>query len=97
MKARDWASSDQLAKRFQLARAFVGARARLFVSAEAIDAGVDEGELRRVREAHPIARSRIEPLIAPLVYGKTREALSRAADDQEWAALALSSPEFMYR
>jgi len=97
MKARDWASSDQLAKRFQLARAFVGGRARLFVSAEAIDAGPDEGELRRVREAHPIARARIEPLIAPLVSGKTREALSRAADDQEWAVLALSSPEFMYR
>jgi len=50
-----------------------------------------------VREAHPIARARIEPLIAPLVSGKTREALSRAADDQEWAVLALSSPEFMYR
>jgi uncharacterized protein (DUF1800 family) len=97
MKARDWASSDQLAKRFQLARAFVGGRARLFVSAEAIDAGLDGGELRRVREAHPIARTRIEPLIAPLVSGKTREALSRAPDDQEWAALALSSPEFMYR
>jgi len=97
MKAGDWASSDQLAKRFQVARAFVGARARLFVSAESIDAGLDEGELRRVREAHPIAKARIEPLIAPLVSGKTRSALSRAADEQEWAALALSSPEFMYR
>jgi hypothetical protein len=69
----------------------------LFVSAEAIDAGLDERELKRLRDAHPIARARIEPLIAPLVSGKTKEALSRAADDQEWAALALSSPEFMYR
>ncbi|HTQ74149.1 MAG TPA: DUF1800 domain-containing protein [Burkholderiales bacterium] len=97
MKARDWTSSDQLAKRFQLARGFVGARARLFVTAAAIDAGIDEGELRRVRQAHPIARARIEPLVAPLLSPKTREALARAEDPQEWAALLLASPEFMYR
>ena len=97
MRARDWASSDQLAKRFQLARALVGARARLFVTAEAIDAGLSEADLRQVRLARPIARARIEPLIAPLASAKTRETLSRAPDEQEWAALALSSPEFMYR
>jgi len=97
MKARDWASSDQLAKRFQLARGFVGARARLFVTAEAIDAGIDQGELRRVRLAHAIERARIDVLIAPLASGKTKETLSRAAEEQEWAALVLSSPEFMYR
>src|SRR5262249_45571591 len=97
MKARDWASSDQLAKRFQLARGFVGARARLFVGADAIDAGIGGGELRRVRQAHPIERERIEPLVAPLLSAKTREALARAEDAPEWAALALSSPEFMYR
>ena len=97
MKSRDWASSDQLAKRFQLARGFVGARARLFVTADAIDAGIDEGELRRVRQSTPIARDRIQPLVAPLLSQKTRESLARADDPQEWAALVLSSPEFMYR
>jgi uncharacterized protein (DUF1800 family) len=97
MRSRDWTSSDQLAKRFQIARGLVGARARLFVTAEAIDAGIDEGEMKRVRQAHPIERSRIEPLIAPLVSAKTKETLSRAPEEQEWAALALSSPEFMYR
>ena len=97
MKSRDWASSDQLAKRFQLARAFVGARARLFVTAEAIDSGIAEAELRRVRQSVPIERVRIEPLIAPLASARTKETLSRAADEQEWAALALASPEFMYR
>jgi uncharacterized protein (DUF1800 family) len=97
MRARDWASSDQLAKRFQLARGLVGARARLFVTAEAIDAGIDEPALRRVRDDHPIERARIEPLIAPLLSEKTRIALAKAADPQEWAALVLSSPEFMYR
>jgi len=97
MRSRDWASSDQLAKRFQLARSIVGARARLFVAAEAIDSGLAEGELKRLRRAHPIARERIEPLVAPLLSQKTREALARAAEAQEWAALVLSSPEFMYR
>jgi len=97
LRERDWASSDQLAKRFQLARGFVGARARLFVTAEAIDAGVDEGLLRAAREAHPIERERINPLVAPLLSAKTRETLAAARDPQEWAALLLSSPEFMYR
>ncbi|HET7766746.1 MAG TPA: DUF1800 domain-containing protein [Burkholderiales bacterium] len=97
MKSRDWASSDQLAKRFQLARGFAGARARLFVTAEAIDAGIGEPELAQARQAHPIGRERIEPLVAPLLSQKTREALARAGDPQEWAALVLSSPEFMYR
>jgi uncharacterized protein (DUF1800 family) len=97
MKSRDWASSDQLAKRFQLARGLVGARARLFVSAEAIDAGIDESELKRVRQAHPIDRARIEGLVAPLLSPKTRASLERAEDPQEWAALVLASPEFMYR
>jgi len=97
LRERDWASSDQLAKRFQLARGFVGARARLFVTAEAIDAGVDEGLLRAAREAHPIERARIDPLVAPLLSAKTRETLAAARDPQEWAALLLSSPEFMYR
>jgi uncharacterized protein (DUF1800 family) len=97
MRSRDWASSDQLAKRFQLARALVGGRARLFVTADAIDAGLSEGDLRQVRQARPVARTRVEPLIAPLLSQKTRSALERAEDPQEWAALALSSPEFMYR
>jgi uncharacterized protein (DUF1800 family) len=97
MRARDWASSDQLAKRFQLARGLVEGRARLFVTAQAIDTGIDGAALRQIREAHPIERGRIEPLIAPLLSEKTRKALAGAADPQEWAALALSSPEFMYR
>ena len=97
MRARDWAGSDQLAKRFQIARGFVGGRARLFVSAESIDSGVAEAELKRVRQAHPIARERIESLVAPLLSEKTRKTLAGAADEQEWAALVLSSPEFMYR
>ncbi|HEY6242232.1 MAG TPA: DUF1800 domain-containing protein [Burkholderiales bacterium] len=97
MRERDWASSDQLEKRFELARGFVGARARLFVTKEAIDAGIDPSQLAQVRAAHPIDRAAIEPLIVPLQSQRTRDTLARAANPEEWAALALSAPEFMYR
>jgi uncharacterized protein (DUF1800 family) len=97
MKERDWASSDQLEKRFELARAFVGARARFFVTPEAIDAGIDPLQMARLREAHPIDRAAIEPLAAPLFSQRTQDTLAKAANAEEWAALALSAPEFMYR
>ena len=97
MRERDWASSDQLEKRFELARGFVGGRARLFVTKEAIDAGIDPSRLDRIREAHPIERGAIEPLVAPLFSQRTKETLAKATNSEEWAGLALSAPEFMYR
>jgi len=97
MRERDWASSDQLEKRFELARGFVGARARLFVTKEAIDAGIEASRLDRVREAHPIERAAIEPLVAPLFSQRTKDILAKATNSEEWAGLALSAPEFMYR
>jgi len=97
MRERDWASSDQLAKRFELARGFVGGRARLFVTREALDAGIDPSRLDRVREAHPIERAAIEPLVAPLLSQRTKDTLAKATNSEEWAGLALSAPEFMYR
>ena len=97
MREKDWASSDQMVKRFELARGFVGARGRLFVTMDAIDAGIDPRELARAREEHPIERARIEPLLAPLLSQRTRETLSKTESPDEWAALVLSAPEFMYR
>ena len=97
MRERDWASSDQLEKRFELARGFVGGRARLFVTKEAIDAGIDPSRLDRIREAHPIERGAIEPLVAPLFSQRTKDILAKATNSEEWAGLALSAPEFMYR
>ena len=97
MREKDWASSDQMVKRFELARGFVGARGRLFVTMEAIDAGIDPRQLARAREAHPIERGRIEPLLSPLLSQRTREILSKTESPDEWAALLLSAPEFMVR
>ena len=97
MRETDWASSDQLEKRFELARGFVGGRGRLFVTKEAIDAGIGPSQLALVREAHPIERTAVEPLIAPLLSQRTKDTLSKATDPEEWATLVLSAPEFMYR
>src|SRR5207247_148140 len=58
MRERDWASSDQLEKRFELARGFVGGRARLFVTKEAIDAGIDPSRLDRCGDREAVGRAR---------------------------------------
>jgi hypothetical protein len=97
MRQKDWASSDQMEKRFEVARGFVSGRARLFVPKEAIDAGIEPARLAQVRAEHPIERGRIEPLVAPLLSQRTKAALDRAAGAEEWAELLLSAPEFMYR
>ena len=97
LREKDWASSDQMVKRFELARGFVGARGRLFVTKEAIDAGIDHRQLAQAREEHPIERARIEPLLSPLLSQRTRDTLSKTESPEEWAALLLSAPEFMYR
>jgi uncharacterized protein (DUF1800 family) len=97
MRETDWASSDQMEKRFELARAFVGGRGRLFVTKEAIDAGIEPSQLAQVRQAHPIERASIERLVAPLLSQRTRATLAKAINPEEWAALVLSAPEFMYR
>ena len=97
MRERDWASSDQLEKRFELARGFTGGRGRLFVTKEDIDAGIDPAQLARARDAHPIERAAIEPVVAPLLSQRTKDTLAKAANPEEWATLLLSAPEFMYR
>jgi uncharacterized protein (DUF1800 family) len=97
LRQKDWASSDQMVKRFELARGLVGGRGRLFVTKEAIDAGIDPREVLQAREAHPIERARIEPLVSPLLSPRTRDTLAKTESAEEWAALLLSAPEFMVR
>jgi uncharacterized protein (DUF1800 family) len=97
LREKDWASSDQMVKRFELARGLVGGRGRLFITKEAIDAGIDPRQLLQAREAHPVERARIEPLLSPLLSQRTRETLAKTESAEEWAALVLSAPEFIYR
>jgi hypothetical protein len=67
------------------------------VTKEAIDAGIDPSQLAKARDAHPIDRAAIEPLVAPLLSPRTKDTLAKASSPEEWATLLLSAPEFMYR
>ena len=93
LKQKDWASSEQLTKRFEIARQISNAGPRLFSSPDADGASVGEGD-----ELQPgIERSQVFVRLQPLLGGQTTQILARAKDAREWTALFLSAPEFMYR
>jgi uncharacterized protein (DUF1800 family) len=83
-----WASSGQMSRRFEIARAIGAGNAGLFDSAEGVPgaaAGFPQLSNRLYFEA-------MEPFLAP----RTKEALSRANSQQEWNTFLLSSPDFNY-
>jgi uncharacterized protein (DUF1800 family) len=98
---RDWASPDQMEKRFQFARMLPVAQARLYSPPLADETPADRAMLaasfRQLRAAHPLdlawARSQVEARYAE----RSREALAAAPNENEWLTLVLSAPDFMYR
>ena len=83
-----WASSGQMSRRFEIARAIGAGNAGLFDSEEgaaAAAAGFPQLSNRLYFEA-------LEPFLAV----HTKEALSRANSQQEWNTFLLSSPDFSY-
>jgi uncharacterized protein (DUF1800 family) len=94
---QDWASADQMAKRFQVADAMVKARGRLFTPALEEDSGAVRAARRHARDAHPLPVDDLRPWLVPLLSEQTRAVLSRARSADEWAGLVVASPEFMYR
>ena len=82
-----WASSGQMSRRFEIARAIGAGNAGLFDSEEgsAGAAGFPQLSNRLYFEA-------LEPFLA----ARTKEALSRANSQQEWNTFLLSSPDFSY-
>ena len=83
-----WASSGQLSRRFEIARAIGGG------------GGLFDPESGSVATAHGFPRlasalyfSRIEPTLS----ASTRAALDNTASQQEWNTVLLASPEFNYR
>ncbi|TMQ03730.1 MAG: hypothetical protein E6J90_52915 [Deltaproteobacteria bacterium] len=56
---------------------------------EAIDAGIDPAQLAGARDAQPIDRAAIEPVVAPLLSQRTKDTLAKAANPEEWATLLL--------
>ncbi len=83
-----WASSGQMSRRFEIARAIGAGNAGLFdpedASASALS-GFPQLSNRLYFEA-------VEPFLA----SHTREALTRANSQQEWNTFLLSSPDFNY-
>jgi len=89
LRERDWASSGQMSKRFEIARAIGGGSAGLF--------DTEDGS-PPVSFGFPMLSNRlfydtIYTALSPLV----RQALDKASSQAEWNAYLLASPDFMYR
>ena len=83
-----WASSGQMSRRFEIARAIGSGNAPLFDSEQgtpAATSGFPQLSNRLYFEA-----------VEPFLTARTREALSRAGSQQEWNMFLLSSPDFNY-
>ena len=84
-----WSGSGQMGTRFEIARVIGSGSAGLFrpEGANAVDA-----------PAFPqLSNAPYHAVLAPTLGERTRAALDGAVSPQEWNALLLSSPEFMFR
>jgi uncharacterized protein (DUF1800 family) len=84
-----WASSGQLVSRFEIARAIGSGNAGLFNN---------EDNTPGPATGFPLLTSRLfYDAIDPALRARTRDALGRAASQQEWNTFLLSSPDWMQR
>ncbi len=90
LTAAAWTSSGQMSTRFEIARTIGNGNAGLFKSDDPLQP-VD-------KPAFPqLANALYFDTLRSLIGSDTRAALEQAGSPQEWNALFLSSPEFMYR
>ena len=83
-----WASSGQMSRRFEIARAIGAGNAGLFDAEEGGAAGA---------AGFPQLSNRLYfEAVEPFLAAHTKEALSRANSQQEWNTFLLSSPDFSY-
>jgi uncharacterized protein (DUF1800 family) len=90
--AAAWSSSGQLAVRLEIARTLGSGSAGLFKS----DAPNLPAELRELPAFPQLARPIYWQAVRPALADATRQALDSAGSPQDWNALYLSAPEFMY-
>jgi uncharacterized protein (DUF1800 family) len=84
----NWASSGQMSRRFEIARAVGAGNAGLF---DAEDGGA------RAHTGFPQLSNRLYyEAVEPFLAARTKDALNRANSQQEWNMFLLSSPEFVY-
>jgi uncharacterized protein (DUF1800 family) len=84
-----WASSGQMSRRFEIARAIGSGNAGLFEP--------EDGSAAQTTGFPQIASRTYFAAIEPLLAKQSREALARANSQQEWNTFILASPEFNYR
>ena len=103
MREKDWLSADQMAKRFDVARAIFWNAGTLYtdeLAAKALE-NTDKKRLqdlrKEAREANPIDSFGIYDLMHPMLSDQTLGTLKKSLTLDEWNSLLLSSPEFMYR
>jgi uncharacterized protein (DUF1800 family) len=84
----DWASSGQMSKRFEIARAIGSGNAGLFDS--------EDGGAPAVGGFPQLSNRLYFEALEPFLSARTQEALQRANSPQEWNTFLLSSPDFNY-
>ena len=87
--ARDWSSSGQLAKRFEIAKAIGSGNNGLFDTSD----GSVPATMGFPMLSNRVFYATYDRALSP----STQAALNAAASQVEWNAYLLSSPEFMYR
>ena len=83
-----WASSGQMSRRFEIARAIGAGNAGLFNPED----GAAAGAVGFPQLSNRLYFEAVEPFLAV----RTKDALGRANSQQEWNTFLLSSPEFSY-
>jgi uncharacterized protein (DUF1800 family) len=87
-----WSSSGQIATRLDIARAVGGSSAGLFKADDLASADAARELVAFPQLARPLYWHTLRPQMAPA----TQQALDMAASPQDWNALYLSAPSFMY-
>ena len=83
-----WASSGQMSRRFEIARAIGSGGAGLFAAEDGAPAG--EGGFPQL--SNRLYFEAVEPFLG----ARTKDALTRAVSQQEWNTFLLASPDFNY-
>ncbi len=97
MTELSWASSGQMSRRFEIARAIGSGNAGLFDSEDAPSVpGTTTGRAVPPSGFPQLSNRLYFEAVEPFLLPKTREALNRANSQQEWNTFLLSSPDFSY-
>jgi uncharacterized protein (DUF1800 family) len=83
-----WASSGQMSRRFEIARAIGAGNAGLF--------DAEDGKAASAAGFPQLSNRLYFEAVEPFLAARTKDALNRANSQQEWNTFLLSSPEFSY-